>query len=231
MLWRRSNKVALQSAARCVNLKKVCTNALERLLKRSFVSPAQNNEYVVLATLKRAASELSSSQRKLFKIDDKVGIAISGLTADGTAATKALRGDCMTHKFTFDSQVDVGRLAARVADKSQASLACYQASDNHFCFSAYTPLDLLIMVQVCTQRSGSRPSGVGMLIAGADEQGCHLYQTCPSGNLYTHVAAAIGKTRPQTLPPTRAPLSCTLISSLETSLHGSPCRPHSLAQS
>lgn len=77
----------------------------------------------MLATLKRVASELSSSQRKLFKIDDKVGIAISGLTADGTAATKALRGDCITHKFTFESQVDVGRLAARVADKSQASLA------------------------------------------------------------------------------------------------------------
>jgi 20S proteasome subunit alpha 6 len=76
----------------------------------------------VLATLKRAASELSSSQRKLFKIDDNVGIAISGLTADGTAATKALRGDCITHKFTFESQVDVGRLAARVADKSQVSL-------------------------------------------------------------------------------------------------------------
>jgi len=81
----------------------------------------QNNEYVVLATLKRAASELSSSQRKLFKIDDNVGIAISGLTADGTATTKALRGDCITHRFTFESQVDIGRLASRVADKSQAS--------------------------------------------------------------------------------------------------------------
>lgn len=33
-----------------------------------------------------------------------------------------------------------------------------------------------------------------MLIAGVDNQGCHLFQTCPSGNLYDHVAAAIGKT-------------------------------------
>ena len=74
----------------------------------------------MLATLKRAASELSSSQKKLFKIDDNVGIAISGLTADGTRETKALRNDCITHKFTFESDVDVGRLAARVADKSQA---------------------------------------------------------------------------------------------------------------
>lgn len=124
----------------------------------------QNDSFVVLATLKRAASELSSSQKKLFKIDDNVGIAISGLTADGTAATKALRADCISHKFTFESNVDVSRLASRVADKSQIS----------------------------TQRSGARPSGVGMLIAGVDDQGTHLYQTCPSGNLYDHVAAAIG---------------------------------------
>ena len=128
----------------------------------------QNDSFVVLATLKRAASELSSSQKKLFKIDDNVGIAISGLTADGTAATKALRADCISHKFTFESNVDVSRLASRVADKSQIS----------------------------TQRSGARPSGVGMLIAGVDDQGTHLYQTCPSGNLYDHVAAAIGANLP-----------------------------------
>ena len=34
-----------------------------------------------------------------------------------------------------------------------------------------------------------------MLIAGVDDQGTHLYQTCPSGNLYDHVAAAIGATK------------------------------------
>jgi hypothetical protein len=39
-----------------------------------------------------------------------------------------------------------------------------------------------------------------MLIAGIDEQGCHLYQTCPSGNLYNHIAAAIGETRPWEIP-------------------------------
>ena len=119
---------------------------------------------MVLATLKRAASELSSSQKKLFKIDDNVGIAISGLTADGVATTKALHADCTSHKFTFESSVDVGRLASRVSDKFQTS----------------------------TQRSGTRPSGVGTLIAGVDHGGTHLYQICPSGNLYDHVAAAIG---------------------------------------
>lgn len=163
------------------------------LFLSAFQPLLQNNEYVVLATLKRAASELSSSQRKLFKIDDNVGIAISGLTADGTAATKALRSDCISHKFTYESQVDIGRLAARVADKSQASnpLSCRK----YFTEPPLTSLTLASMMQISTQRSGARPSGVGMLIAGIDEQGCHLYQTCPSGNLYNHIAAAIGKTQ------------------------------------
>lgn len=51
---------------------------------------------------------------------------------------------------------------------------------------------LVAFLQVCSQRAGSRPSGVGLLIAGRDTQGCHLYQVCPSGNLYDHVATAIG---------------------------------------
>tara|TARA_B110000046_G_C12925485_1_gene369083 strand:+ start:348 stop:683 length:336 start_codon:yes stop_codon:yes gene_type:complete len=80
---------------------------------------SQSKEYVVLATLKRAASELSSSQQKIFIADEAIGVAISGLTADGTAAIKALRRDCISHSFTFQSQVEVCRLAGRIADKWQ----------------------------------------------------------------------------------------------------------------
>ena len=79
----------------------------------------QSKEYVVLATLKRAASELSSSQQKIFRADDGIGVAISGLTADGTAAIRALRQDCTSQSFTFQSQVEVCRLAGRIADKWQ----------------------------------------------------------------------------------------------------------------
>ena len=50
----------------------------------------------------------------------------------------------------------------------------------------------LSYTQISTQRSGARPAGVGLLIGGVDDQGCHLYQTCPSGNIYDHVAVAIG---------------------------------------
>lgn len=45
---------------------------------------------------------------------------------------------------------------------------------------------------MATARSWKRPYGVGLLVAGHDETGPHLFQTCPSGNFYEYVAMAIG---------------------------------------
>ena len=39
-------------------------------------------------------------------------------------------------------------------------------------------------MQICTQRYGKRPYGVGLLVAGYDDKGAHIYQTCPSANFY-----------------------------------------------
>ena len=78
----------------------------------------------MLATLKRAASELSSAQNKLFKIDENLGVAISGLTADGTLATKSLRAACITHKFTFGSEAEIGRLAGIISDQISGMRFC-----------------------------------------------------------------------------------------------------------
>ena len=92
----------------------------------------------MLATLKRAASELSSAQNKLFKIDENLGVAISGLTADGTLATKSLRAACITHKFTFGSEAEIGRLAGIISDKSQvcAFVQSLEAPHCYLCASA-----------------------------------------------------------------------------------------------
>lgn len=46
--------------------------------------------------------------------------------------------------------------------------------------------------QVATQRSWKRPYGVGLLVAGHDTSGPHLYYNCPSGNYYEYMAMAIG---------------------------------------
>lgn len=47
--------------------------------------------------------------------------------------------------------------------------------------------------QVCTQRYDRRPYGVGLLVAGHDDEGGpRIYQTCPSANHYDCKAMAIG---------------------------------------
>lgn len=47
-------------------------------------------------------------------------------------------------------------------------------------------------MQLCTQRYDRRPYGVGLLVAGYDENGAHIYQTCPSANYYDCKAMSIG---------------------------------------
>jgi 20S proteasome subunit alpha 6 len=124
----------------------------------------QSDTHVVIAALKRASSELSSFQPKVFKIDEHMGIAIAGLTADGRVLCRFMRNECVNHHFVYDSPLATGRLVQQVADRSQAN----------------------------TQRSWKRPYGVGLLVAGYDATGPHLYQTCPSGNFYEYKAMAIG---------------------------------------
>lgn len=138
--------------------------AMEAVKQGSAAIGLRSSTHVVLGTLLRAASELSSYQRKVFKIDDHMGIAIAGLNADGRVLSRYMRNECINHKFVFESPMPVGRLVTQVADKSQVS----------------------------TQRASARPYGVGLLVAGYDESGPHLYNTDPSGNYFEYYAMAIG---------------------------------------
>lgn len=138
--------------------------AMEAVKQGSAVVGLRSSTHVVMATLKRSASELASYQKKLATIDDHVGIAIAGLTADARVLSRFMRNECLNHKYSYDTAMPLSRLALAVADKCQVS----------------------------TQRASKRPYGVGLLIAGYDKTGPHLYQTCPSGNYYEYYAMAIG---------------------------------------
>lgn len=52
--------------------------AMEAVNVGSAAIGLRSSKYVVVATLKRSTSELSSYQKKVFKIDDNIGIAIAG---------------------------------------------------------------------------------------------------------------------------------------------------------
>ena len=86
--------------------------ALEAVKQGSAAIGLRSNKYAIVATLKRASSELSSHQKKIFKIDDHVGIAIAGLVADARVLAKYMRTECINHRYTYDEpmQAPLARL-------------------------------------------------------------------------------------------------------------------------
>lgn len=120
---------------------------------------------VVLCSNMRAPSELAEEKKKVMKIDNHLCMGIAGLTSDARVLAEYMRSECLNHSYIYDSPMNIGRLVAQIGDKSQAK----------------------------TQNSsGKRPYGVGLLVAGYDEKGPHLFQTCPSGNYFEYFAMAIG---------------------------------------
>lgn len=99
---------------------------MEAVKQGSVAVGLKNSSFAVIATLKRAPSELSSYQRKIFKIDDHLGIAISGLTADGRILCRYMRNECLNHRYVYESAMPVGRLVRQVGfHRSDARLiAC-----------------------------------------------------------------------------------------------------------
>lgn len=137
---------------------------MEAVKQGSAAIGLRSKTHVVLACVNKANSELSSHQKKIFKVDNHIGVAIAGLTADGRVLSRYMRSECINYNYTYESPLPVGRLVVQLADKAQ----------------------------VCTQRSWKRPYGVGLLVAGLDESGAHLYYNCPSGNYFEYQAFAIG---------------------------------------
>ena len=88
----------------------------------------RSSTHAVLATLKRSASALASYQRKIFRVDDHMGIAIAGLNADGRVLCRFMRSECLSHKFVFESPLPVGRLVAEVGECFSMAVLSYKAN-------------------------------------------------------------------------------------------------------
>ena len=138
--------------------------AIESVKQGSACVGIRSDKFCVLGALKRSVSELSSHQKKILEIDNHICCGIAGLTADARSLAKYMRSECLNHKYIYGNPIPPHQLMADLADKHQRT----------------------------TQTYVRRPFGVGLLVASVYHSQPHLYQTCPSGNLYEFYASAIG---------------------------------------
>lgn len=128
--------------------------------------PAMGTGYDILISShsQRNAEELSSYQKKLFAIDSHVGIAIAGLASDARVLSNFMKQQCLAHRLTYARDMPLRSLVEMIGEKAQIN----------------------------TQHYGKRPYGVGLLVAGVDDKGPHLFEFQPSGMCEEMVAFAIG---------------------------------------
>lgn len=125
---------------------------------------------VVLIVDKRVATRLlePASIEKIFKIDDHIGVASSGLVGDARALVDRARIECQINRVSYDELIDVETLAKKLCDQ----------------------------MQVYTMFGGARPYGTALLIAGMSDGQGRLFETDPSGTLLEYKATGIGTGRP-----------------------------------
>jgi proteasome alpha subunit len=125
---------------------------------------------VVLIVDKRVSSKLleASSIEKIFKIDEHIGVASSGLVGDARALVDRARIECQINRVSYDEPIEVEALAKKLCDHMQS----------------------------LTQYGGIRPYGTALLIAGVSDGEVRLFETDPSGTLLEYKATGIGIGRP-----------------------------------
>lgn len=143
--------------------------ALEAIKLGSTAIGVSTKEGVVLAVEKRITSPLlePSSVQKIMEIDEHVGCAMSGLTADAKTLVDHARAETQQHRFTYNEPMPVESCTQSLCD-----LALRFGEDG--------------------EGGMSRPFGVALLLAGWDDHGPVLFTTDPSGTFNKYQAAAIG---------------------------------------
>ncbi|TNJ26658.1 20S proteasome alpha subunit 4 [Giardia muris] len=121
---------------------------------------------VVLAVERKQTARLQDprSAQKIFAVDDHIIATFAGLTADARVLIDRARHECQAFRFTYDAPPSVEAVARAVAS----------------------------VLQSHTQRGGTRPFGVSVILAGHDSTGPHVFLCDPSGVHSEWKALAIG---------------------------------------
>ncbi|MBD3230589.1 MAG: archaeal proteasome endopeptidase complex subunit alpha [Candidatus Lokiarchaeota archaeon] len=127
----------------------------------------KSKEGVVLTVEKRVGNlQKPDTIEKVFDIDDHIGAAIAGLTADARVLIDHARVQAQINKITYGESISTIELVRKVCDQKQ----------------------------IYTINAGARPFGVSFLIAGVDEDMApNLFMTDPSGAYWSFKATAIGQ--------------------------------------
>ncbi len=120
---------------------------------------------VLLAVDKNISSKLivPSSIEKIFKVDEHIGIATSGLVADARRLIDEARMRAQRSRVAYNESINVATLTQNICD----------------------------LKQLYTQYGGARPFGTALLIAGLNDKPS-LFETDPSGAFTEYTASAIG---------------------------------------
>ncbi|MFX0017400.1 MAG: archaeal proteasome endopeptidase complex subunit alpha [Candidatus Hermodarchaeota archaeon] len=140
--------------------------AIEAVRRGTTAIVCRNKQSVVFAVEKKS-SELQEvlGSEKIFKIDNHIGVAIAGLTADARVLVDRARVQAQVNLLNYDEIISVKD----------------------------STLNICEYLQLFTQNAGVRPFGVSLLIAGIDSDGkASLYLTDPSGAMWGYKAFAIG---------------------------------------
>lgn len=112
----------------------------------------------------RNAEDLSSYQKKIIAIDTHLGLALAGLASDARVLSNFMKRQALASKMTYGRPIPIERIVDHIGDRAQTN----------------------------TQNYSNRPYGVGLLVAGVDDTGPHLFEFQPSGMTQAMAACAIG---------------------------------------
>ena len=139
--------------------------AIEAVRRGTTAICCKNNNYIVFAVEKKSSElAVSTGSEKIFKVDDHIGVAIAGLTADARVLIDRARIQAQINILSYDEKISVKDCTLNICEYLQAF----------------------------TQNAGVRPFGVSFLIAGIDSNGPSLYLTDPSGAMWGYKAFSIG---------------------------------------
>ncbi|CAE7085950.1 unnamed protein product [Rhizoctonia solani] len=124
---------------------------------------------IVLAVEKLIHSKLliPEANRRIATIDRHIGMATSGLLADGRALANRARDEAQNYRDTYMAPMPLKALAERLG----------------------------LYVQAYTLYSSVRPFGISTIVGSIDKDGPSLHVIQPSGVFYGYNGAAVGKGR------------------------------------